>query len=183
MSFGQDLWCPQAHAAVVRLLDSELHLMEAMKKWMVQRAKSERDFSVQLHHMTSIVEKMERSQHGAGPDYISQLNKSWGVLVSQTDVLSQLMKKSGEDLLAGPISKLTLLIRDKQQLHKTYTDQWNLLKQELTKVGDRRLQSSQVLSRTLRGWGGAALDSLHRTAEGFEGRRSFDVWVALVYSD
>lgn len=48
------------------------------------------------------------------------------------------MKKSAEDLLAGPISKLTLLIRDKQQLRKTYTDQWNLLKQELNKVGDWR---------------------------------------------
>lgn len=75
MGFGEDLWCPQAHAAVVRLLDSELHLMEAMKKWMGQRAKSERDFSVQLHCMAAIVEKMERSQHCAGLDYISQLNK------------------------------------------------------------------------------------------------------------
>lgn len=78
MGFGEDLWCPQAHAAVVRLLDSELHLMEVMKKWMGQRAKSERDFSAQLHHMSSIVEKMERSQHGAGHDYISQLNKVRG---------------------------------------------------------------------------------------------------------
>lgn len=75
MGFGEDLWCPQAHAAVMRLLDSELHLMEAMKKWMAQRSKSERDFSVQLHCMAAIVEKMERSQHGAGLDYISQLNK------------------------------------------------------------------------------------------------------------
>lgn len=78
MGFGEDLWCPQAHAAVVKLLDSELHLMEVMKKWMGQRAKSERDFSAQLHHMSTMVEKMERSQHGAGPDYISQLNKVRG---------------------------------------------------------------------------------------------------------
>lgn len=78
MGFGEDLWCPQAHAAVVKLLDSELHLMEVMKKWMGLRAKSERDFSAQLHQMTSMVEKMERSQHGAGPDYISQLNKVRG---------------------------------------------------------------------------------------------------------
>uniref|UniRef100_A0A3B3WSV2 FCH domain-containing protein n=1 Tax=Poecilia mexicana TaxID=48701 RepID=A0A3B3WSV2_9TELE len=52
MGFGEDLRCPQAHAAVMRLLDSELHLMEIMKKWMGQRAKSEREFSVQLHQMT-----------------------------------------------------------------------------------------------------------------------------------
>ncbi|KAM9366153.1 tyrosine-protein kinase Fes/Fps [Symphorus nematophorus] len=140
MGFGEDLWCPQAHAAVMRLLDSELHLMEVMKKWMGQRAKSEREFSVQLHHMTAIVEKLDRPQLGAGLDYISQLNKSWEVLVSQTDFLSQVMKKCSEDLLDGPISKLTLLIRDKQQLRKTYADQWNLLKQELTKVTQTELE-------------------------------------------
>ncbi|XP_041790782.1 tyrosine-protein kinase Fes/Fps [Chelmon rostratus] len=140
MGFGEDLWCPQAHAAVMRLLDSELHLMEVMKKWMGQRAKSEREFSVQLHHMAVIVEKLERPQLGAGLDYISQLNKSWAVLVSQTDSLSQVMKKRSEDLLDGPISKLTLLIRDKQQLRKTYAEQWNMMKQELCKVTQTELE-------------------------------------------
>lgn len=75
MGFGEDLRCPQAHAAVMRLLDSELHLMEVMKKWMGQRAKSEREFSVQLHHMAALAEKLDRPQPGAGQDYISQLNK------------------------------------------------------------------------------------------------------------
>lgn len=62
------------------------------------------------------------------------VHQSWEVLVSQTDFLSQVMRKRSEDLLDGPISKLTLLIRDKQQLRKTYADQWNLLRQELNKV-------------------------------------------------
>ncbi|MED6279295.1 hypothetical protein CHARACLAT_032968 [Characodon lateralis] len=134
MGFGEDLRCPQAHAAVIRLLDSELHLMEVMKKWMGQRAKSEREFSVQLHQMTAIAEKMDRPQTSSGLDYISQLNKSWGVLVLQTESLSQVMRRRSEDLLDGPISKLTLLIRDKQQLRKTYAEHWNLLRQELNKV-------------------------------------------------
>lgn len=56
------------------------------------------------------------------------------MLVYQTDTLGHVMKKSSEDLLDGPISKLTLLIRDKQQLRKTFTEQWNNLKQELSKV-------------------------------------------------
>ncbi|XP_069549694.1 tyrosine-protein kinase Fes/Fps [Brachyistius frenatus] len=145
MGFGEDLRCPQAHAAVMRLLDSELHLMEVMKKWMGQRAKSEREFSVQLHHMNAMVEKLDRPQPSTGLDYISQLNKSWGVLVSQTESLSQVMKKHSEDLTDGPISKLTLLIRDKQQLRKTYAEQWNLLRQELNKVTHielERLKSS-----------------------------------------
>uniref|UniRef100_A0A8C9Y9N0 Tyrosine-protein kinase n=1 Tax=Sander lucioperca TaxID=283035 RepID=A0A8C9Y9N0_SANLU len=66
--------------------------------------------------------------------------QSWGVLVSQTDYFSQVMKKRSEDLLNGPISKLTLLIRDKQQLRKTYAEQWNLLRQELSKVTQTELE-------------------------------------------
>uniref|UniRef100_A0A673ZAX9 FES proto-oncogene, tyrosine kinase n=1 Tax=Salmo trutta TaxID=8032 RepID=A0A673ZAX9_SALTR len=75
MGFGEDLWCPQAHAALMQLQDSELHLMEVMKKWMSQRSKSDREFSVQLHQMAAMVEKLEGPQPGGGPDYISQLNQ------------------------------------------------------------------------------------------------------------
>lgn len=82
MGFGEDLRCPQAHAAVMRLLDSELHLMEVMKKWMGQRAKSDREFAAQLHHMTTLVEKLDRPQPSGGLDYISQLNKVRATLCS-----------------------------------------------------------------------------------------------------
>ncbi|XP_037337352.2 tyrosine-protein kinase Fes/Fps [Pungitius pungitius] len=140
MSFGENVRCPQAHAAVIRLLDSELQLMEVMRKWMGHRAKSEREFSMQLQHMSAMAEKLERPQAAAGQEYVSQLNKSWGVLVSQTDLLSQAMKKRSEDLMDGPITKLTLLIRDKRQLRKTYAEQWNLLRQELSKVTQTELE-------------------------------------------
>uniref|UniRef100_A0A672QVG5 Tyrosine-protein kinase n=1 Tax=Sinocyclocheilus grahami TaxID=75366 RepID=A0A672QVG5_SINGR len=142
MGFAEDLWCPQGHAALMKLQDSELRLMEVMKKWMTQRAKSDREFFVQLHQMSAIVEKLEGSQPGGGLDYISQFNKSWNVLVSQTESLSRIMRKHSEDLMVGPLSKLTLLIRDKQQLRKTYGEQWNLLNQELCRVSLDRLKSS-----------------------------------------
>ncbi|TRY92456.1 hypothetical protein DNTS_028162 [Danionella cerebrum] len=131
MGFAEDLWCPQGHSAIVKLQDSELRLMEMMKKWMMQRAKSEREFSMQLHQMSAIVEKMEGSQSGGALNHISQFNKSWNVLVNQTESLSRIMRKHSDDLMLGPLSKLTLLIRDKQQLRKTYGEQWNLLNQEL----------------------------------------------------
>uniref|UniRef100_A0A3B3ZEE9 Tyrosine-protein kinase n=1 Tax=Periophthalmus magnuspinnatus TaxID=409849 RepID=A0A3B3ZEE9_9GOBI len=140
MGFGEDLRCPQAHTALLRLLDSELRLMEVMKKWMGQRAKSERDFSAQLHHMAVLVERLDRPQSGPGVEHISQLNKSWELLVAQTESLSQLMKKRSEDLQDGPISKLTLLIRDKQQLRKNYAEQWSTLRLELTKVTQTELE-------------------------------------------
>uniref|UniRef100_A0A672QVH1 Tyrosine-protein kinase n=1 Tax=Sinocyclocheilus grahami TaxID=75366 RepID=A0A672QVH1_SINGR len=149
MGFAEDLWCPQGHAALMKLQDSELRLMEVMKKWMTQRAKSDREFFVQLHQMSAIVEKLEGSQPGGGLDYISQFNKSWNVLVSQTESLSRIMRKHSEDLMVGPLSKLTLLIRDKQQLRKTYGEQWNLLNQELCRVTQTELDRLKSSYRQL----------------------------------
>ncbi|XP_051947494.1 tyrosine-protein kinase Fes/Fps-like isoform X1 [Xyrauchen texanus] len=139
MGFAEDLWCPKGHAALMKLQDSELRLMEVMKKWMTQRAKIGREFSMQLHQMSVMVEKLEGSQPGGGLDYISHLNKSWSVMVSQTESLSRILRKHSEDLMVGPLSKLTLLIRDKQQLRKTYGEQWNLLNQELCRVTQTEL--------------------------------------------
>ncbi|XP_066503486.1 tyrosine-protein kinase Fes/Fps isoform X2 [Hoplias malabaricus] len=149
MGFAEDLWCQQGHCAVLRLQDSELRLMEVMKKWMTQRAKSDRDFSVQLHQMAAIVEKLEGSQPGGGIDYISQLNKSWNVMVNETENLSRILRKHSEDLTVGPLSKLTLLIRDKQQLKKTYGEQWNQLNQELCRVTQAELDRLKSSYRQL----------------------------------
>uniref|UniRef100_A0AAZ3R291 Tyrosine-protein kinase n=1 Tax=Oncorhynchus tshawytscha TaxID=74940 RepID=A0AAZ3R291_ONCTS len=140
MGFGEDLWCPQAHASLMRLQDSELRLMEVMKKWMSQRSKSDREFSVQLHQMAAMVEKLEG---------IHFINSSWGVLVAQTESLSRVMRRQSEDLQVGPLSKLTLLIRDKQQLRKTYTEQWSQLSQELSRVTQTELERLKTSYRQL----------------------------------
>ena len=48
-----------------------------------------------------------------------------------------MLRQHAEDLNSGPLSKLGLLIRERQQLRKTYSEQWQQLQQELSKVGRR----------------------------------------------
>ncbi|KAK1158095.1 tyrosine-protein kinase Fes/Fps [Acipenser oxyrinchus oxyrinchus] len=149
MGFGQDLWCPQGHSTLLRLQDSELRLMEVMRKWMTQRVKSDRDYSAQLHQMCTQAEKQEVALQSTGLDYISQLNKSWSCMVSQTESLSRILRKHSEDLNSGPLSKLTLLIRDKQQLRKTYGEQWSQLSQDLSRVTQTELEKLKSQYRQL----------------------------------
>lgn len=61
--------------------------------------------------------------------------QSWAEITSQTEGLSRLLRQHAEDLNSGPLNKLSLLIRERQQLRKTYSEQWQQLQQELTKVG------------------------------------------------
>uniref|UniRef100_A0A674IY30 F-BAR domain-containing protein n=2 Tax=Terrapene triunguis TaxID=2587831 RepID=A0A674IY30_9SAUR len=134
MGFGTELCGPQAHSALLQLQDSELRLLELMKKWMVQRAKSDREYAALLHNTFCQLEKQEGFRQPLPGDYKSQISKSWWVLVSQTEGLSQILRRHAEDLAAGPLNKLTLLIRDKQQLRKAYSEQWQQLNQDYVRA-------------------------------------------------
>ena len=75
MGFGPGLWCPKGHSELLRLQDSELRLLELMKKWMSQRAKSDREYAGMLHHMFSQLEKQEGLGHLRATDHSSQIGE------------------------------------------------------------------------------------------------------------
>uniref|UniRef100_A0A493T0D7 Tyrosine-protein kinase n=1 Tax=Anas platyrhynchos platyrhynchos TaxID=8840 RepID=A0A493T0D7_ANAPP len=181
MGFGPELWCPQGHSALLRLQESELRLLELMKKWMSQRAKSDREYAGMLHHMLSQLEKQEGSgqlragdhggqigevgtagcgstphrpgalpegaRHCSVPDSLSP--QSWWVLVNQTEMLSQTLRRHAEELAAGPLAKLSLLIRDKQQLRKAFSEQWQQLSQEYTRTTQQEMEKLKAQYRSL----------------------------------
>ncbi|NXK24383.1 FES kinase, partial [Arenaria interpres] len=143
MGFGPELWCPQGHSALLRLQDSELRLLELMKKWMSQRAKSDREYAGMLHHILAWC--------GAGgvavPDALSP--QSWSVLASRTETLSQILRRHAEELAAGPLAKLSLLIRDKQQLRKAFSEQWQQLSQEYARTTQQEMEKLKAQYRSL----------------------------------
>lgn len=49
-------------------------------------------------------------------------------------MLSQVLRRHAEELAAGPLAKLSLLIRDKQQLRKAFSERWQQLGQEYSRV-------------------------------------------------
>ncbi|KAM6388171.1 tyrosine-protein kinase Fes/Fps isoform 2-T2 [Pluvialis apricaria] len=149
MGFGPELWCPQGHSALLRLQDSELRLLELMKKWMSQRAKSDREYAGMLHHMFSQLEKQEGPGQLRTGDHGSQIGESWWVLASRTETLSQILRRHAEELAAGPLAKLSLLIRDKQQLRKAFSEQWQQLSQEYTRTTQQEMEKLKAQYRSL----------------------------------
>ncbi|XP_041321006.1 tyrosine-protein kinase Fes/Fps isoform X2 [Pyrgilauda ruficollis] len=148
MGFGPELWCPQGHSALLRLQDGELRLLELMKKWMSQRAKSDREYAGMLHHMFSQLEKQEGAWQLHG-NHGGQIEKSWWVLVSRTETLSQILRRHAEELAGGPLAKLSLLIRDKQQLRKAFSEQWQQLSQEYSRTTQQEMEKLKAQYRSL----------------------------------
>ncbi|NXE02917.1 FES kinase, partial [Chaetorhynchus papuensis] len=142
MGFGPELWCPQGHSALLRLQDGELRLLELMRKWMSQRAKSDREYAGMLHHIAPC---------GAGGCHLHAIpdSQSWWVLVSRTETLSQILRRHAEELAAGPLAKLSLLIRDKQQLRKAFSEQWQQLSQEYSRTTQQEMEKLKAQYRSL----------------------------------
>ncbi|XP_042660320.1 tyrosine-protein kinase Fes/Fps isoform X1 [Tyto alba] len=149
MGFGPELWCPQGHSALLRLQDGELRLLELMKKWMSQRAKSDRQYAGMLHHMFSQLEKQEGPGQLHAGDHGGQMAESWWVLASRTETLSQILRRHAEELAAGPLAKLSLLIRDKQQLRKAFSEQWQQLSQEYARTTQQEMEKLKAQYRSL----------------------------------
>ncbi|XP_060116228.1 tyrosine-protein kinase Fes/Fps [Heteronotia binoei] len=130
-SFGVQLGCPEGHSALLQLQEAELRQLEALKKWMGQRAKSDREYAAQLHQMYSLAEKQQESSRQPS---LGQISQCWWSLVTQTEALSQLLKQHAEALVSGPLHKLGLLAHSKQLLRRTYSEQWQQLSQEFTRA-------------------------------------------------
>ncbi|XP_060550697.1 tyrosine-protein kinase Fes/Fps isoform X3 [Pantherophis guttatus] len=131
MGFGLALGCPEGHSALLQLQESEVRLLEGLRKWMGQRAKSDREYAALLHQMHSLAGKQEG---GRQPRLGGQIGQCWWSLVTQTEALSQALERHAEALLAGPLNTLALLIQDKQQLHRCYGEQWQQMNQDFIRT-------------------------------------------------
>uniref|UniRef100_A0A8C9P7Q0 Tyrosine-protein kinase n=1 Tax=Spermophilus dauricus TaxID=99837 RepID=A0A8C9P7Q0_SPEDA len=145
MGFSSELCSPQGHGAVQQMQEAELRLLEGMRKWMAQRVKSDREYAGLLHHMS--LQDSGGQSRSSGPD--SPVSQSWAEITSQTEGLSRLLRQHAEDLNSGPLSKLSLLIRERQQLRKTYSEQWQQLQQELTKTHNQDIEKLKSQYRAL----------------------------------
>ncbi|KAJ1180115.1 hypothetical protein NDU88_005339 [Pleurodeles waltl] len=147
MGFGADFCYPDGHNALIRLQESELRHLEVIKKWITQRVKSDREYAALLRQMFAHVERQEATPTGL-VEYSSLFNQSWATIAQQTESLSRILRKHSEDLTAGPLSKLAILIRDKQQLKKAYNEQWQQLNQEFIKTSEQDIEKLKAQYRS-----------------------------------
>uniref|UniRef100_A0A4W3JW19 Tyrosine-protein kinase n=1 Tax=Callorhinchus milii TaxID=7868 RepID=A0A4W3JW19_CALMI len=135
MGFGSDL--PNSHEALLKLQESELKLLETLKKFMVLRVKSDKEYASLLQNIYQQVEKHDTS------------SPSWACMLQQTEQLSRIMRTHAEDLNVGPLYRLTMMIKDKQQLKKSYHSIQQQLEAEMCKVTKTELEKLKSSYRQL----------------------------------
>ncbi|XP_040435506.1 tyrosine-protein kinase Fer isoform X2 [Falco naumanni] len=143
MGFGGDL--KYSHDALLKLQDWELRLLETVKKFMVMRVKSDKEYASTLQNLCNQVDKESTCQL----DYISNVSKSWLLVVQQTEQLSKIMKTHAEDLNSGPLHRLTMMIKDKQQVKKSFVGVHQQIEAEMYKVTKTELEKLKSSYRQL----------------------------------
>ncbi|XP_071658608.1 tyrosine-protein kinase Fer isoform X3 [Patagioenas fasciata] len=143
MGFGGDL--KYSHDALLKLQDWELRLLETVKKFMAMRVKSDKEYASTLQNLCNQVDKESTCQL----DYISNVSKSWLLVVQQTEQLSKIMKTHAEDLNSGPLHRLTMMIKDKQQVKKSYVGVHQQIEAEMYKVTKTELEKLKSSYRQL----------------------------------
>ncbi|XP_010842091.1 PREDICTED: tyrosine-protein kinase Fer [Bison bison bison] len=143
MGFGSDL--KNSHEAVLKLQDWELRLLETVKKFMALRIKSDKEYASTLQNLCNQVDKESTLQM----NYVSNVSKSWLLMIQQTEQLSRIMKTHAEDLNSGPLHRLTMMIKDKQQVKKSYIGVHQQIEAEMIKVTKTELEKLKTSYRQL----------------------------------
>ncbi|KAK1883824.1 Tyrosine-protein kinase Fer [Dissostichus eleginoides] len=130
MGFGRDL--RNSHEGLLKLQD-----------WELKRVKSDKEYAALLLSMTQQTEKQEAA------DYVSTVNKSWGAVVRQTEALGRVLRSHADQLNSGPLHRLASLIRDKQQLKRSYQSLHCQLEATNTKVTRSDLEKLKASYRQL----------------------------------
>lgn len=141
MGFGRDL--RNSHEGLLKLQDWELKLLETVKRFMTLRVKSDKEYAALLLSMTQQTEKQEAA------DYVSTVSKSWSQVIRQTEALGRVMRSHADDLNSGPLHRLATLIRDKQQVKKSYQSLHQQLESHNYKVTRSDLEKLKVTYRQL----------------------------------
>ncbi|XP_071387113.1 tyrosine-protein kinase Fer-like [Centroberyx affinis] len=141
MGFGRDL--RNSHEGLLKLQDWELKLLETVKRFMTLRVKSDKEYSALLLNLSQQSEKQEAT------DYLSTVSKSWAQVVRQTEELGRVMRGHADDLNSGPLHRLATLIRDKQQVKKSYQSLHQQLESHNHKVTRSDLEKLKTTYRQL----------------------------------
>ncbi|XP_034047346.1 tyrosine-protein kinase Fer [Thalassophryne amazonica] len=141
MGFGRDL--KNSHEGLLKLQDWEIKLLETVKRFMTLRVKSDKEYAALLLSMTQQTEKHEAA------DYVSTVSKSWSQVIRQTEALGRVMRSHADELNSGPLHRLATLIRDKQQVKKSYQNLHQQLESHSYKVTRTDLDKLKATYRQL----------------------------------
>lgn len=130
MGFSTNLQGKSAHEALLGRQDAELRLLDSMKRCILSKVKSDRDYAVALSSVVTQGLKIDRGDDLAG----SLVASTWKTMMEELDNTGKLIKQNADAIESKLVDSLSALYADKRKMRKAYQEEHARILQQFTHV-------------------------------------------------
>ncbi|XP_059053619.1 tyrosine-protein kinase Fer isoform X1 [Achroia grisella] len=121
-----------AHEALLARQDAELRLMEAMKRSLQAKMKSDREYALALSAAAAQGQKMDKCEELNG----SVIASAWRTMTEEWENTSRLIKANAETLDSRALDRLTALMTERRKSRKTYQEDHTKISSQFTQLSE-----------------------------------------------
>ncbi|XP_018578247.2 tyrosine-protein kinase Fer, partial [Anoplophora glabripennis] len=132
MGFSANLQGKVAHEALLSRQDAELRLLDSMKRCIVSKVRSDRDYAVALSAVASQGMKVDKSDELSG----SLIASAWKNMMEELDNTAKLIRQNADSIESKSLDALNALYAEKRKARKLYQEEHTRILQQFTQLSD-----------------------------------------------
>lgn len=140
MGFSTNLQSRAAHEALLARQDSELRLLETMRRCITNKVKCDREYAISLTTVAMQGQKIDRSDDLVG----SLIVQAWRGMMEEIENAAKLVKNNADLIEKETLEKLNTLCFEKRRSRKQYHEEHNRISQQFSNVSKKILFSCAV---------------------------------------
>ncbi|XP_060801960.1 tyrosine-protein kinase Fer isoform X3 [Amyelois transitella] len=121
-----------AHEALLARQDAELRLMEAMKRSLQAKMKSDREYALALSVAAAQGQKMDKCEELNG----SVIASAWRTMTEEWENTSRLIKANAEALESRALDRLTTLMTERRKARKAYQEDHSKISSQFSQLSE-----------------------------------------------
>lgn len=130
MGFSANLQGRSAHEALLSRQDAELRLLETMKRVLISKVRSDRDYAVALSSVATQGLKIDRIDELSG----SLVASTWRTMMEELDNTGKLIKQNADAIESKALDALNTIYTEKRKARKLYQEEHTRIAQQFTHV-------------------------------------------------
>ncbi|KAK9885005.1 hypothetical protein WA026_009234 [Henosepilachna vigintioctopunctata] len=132
MEFSVNLQGKTSHEAILLRQDSELRLLDLMKRCLMSKLKCDREYAAALSAVATQGLKMDRSEEMFG----SLVASTWKTMMEGLEDTGKLMKQNTINLETKVLDSLNNLYAEKRKIKKFYQEEYTKIQMQLTNISE-----------------------------------------------
>ncbi|KAK3928564.1 Tyrosine-protein kinase Fer [Frankliniella fusca] len=157
MGFSAALQSKAAHEALLCRQDAELRLLDLMRRCILSKVRSDRDYALALSALVQQGLKVERAEDLAG----SLVAKAWRGMLEELDNTGKAVRQNADCLERDTLEKLNTLHAEKRKARKQYQEEHSRIAQQFATVSLTSSLRAEAEAEAVHGRGSRSLSLSH----------------------